>query len=47
MHRARTIALCAFVIVVTGAIIDEFDTISDASGEIAAAVITLGVLAMR
>jgi len=46
MHRARTIALCAFVIVVTGAIINEFDTISDAFGEIAAAVITLNVLAM-
>src|SRR5687767_10599788 len=46
MHRARTIALCAFVIVVAGAIISEFDKISDAFGEIAAAVITLNVLAM-
>lgn len=46
MRRARTIALVAFVIVVAGAIIDEFETISDAAGEIAAAVITLNVLAM-
>ena len=46
MKRARTIALCAFVIVVAGAIVTEFETISEAFGEIAAAVITLNVLAM-
>ena len=46
MGRARTVALTAFVIVVAGAIISEFDKISDAFGEIAAAVITLNVLAM-
>src|SRR3712207_4345117 len=47
MHRARRIALGAFVLVVAGAIIDEFDSIADAFGEIAAAVITLNLLAMR
>jgi hypothetical protein len=46
MGRARTIALCAFVIVVAGAIATEFDKISEAFGEIAAAVITLNILAM-
>lgn len=46
MQRARTIALVAFVIVVAGAIITEWETISDAFGEIAAAVITLNLLAM-
>lgn len=46
MDRARKIALIAFVLVVAGAIIDEFETITDAFGEIAAAVITLNVLAM-
>lgn len=46
MDRARTIALVAFVVVVAGAIISEFETISDAFGEIAVAVITLNVLAM-
>jgi BASS family bile acid:Na+ symporter len=46
MGRARTIALVAFVLVVAGAIIDEFETITDAFGEIAAAVITLNLLAM-
>jgi len=46
MKRARTIALVAFVIVVAGAVITEFETISDAFGEIATAVITLNVLAM-
>jgi BASS family bile acid:Na+ symporter len=46
MKRARTIALVAFVVVVAGAIIDEFETISDAFGEIAAAVVTLNLLAM-
>ena len=43
MGRARTIALVAFVIVVAGAIVTEYDKISDAFGEIAAAVITLNV----
>lgn len=46
MDRARKIALGAFVIVVAGAIASEFDEIRDAFGEIAAAVITLNVLAM-
>ena len=46
IERARTVALCAFVIVVTGAIATEFDRISDAFGDIAAAVVTLNVLAM-
>ena len=46
MQKARTIALCAFAVVVAGAIISEFDTISDAFGDIAAAVITLNVVAM-
>ena len=46
MKRARSIALVAFVVVVAGAVIDEFETISDAFGEIAAAVITLNLLAM-
>lgn len=46
MQKARTIALGAFVLVVAGAIISEFDTISDAFGEIAAAVVTLNILAM-
>ena len=46
MDRARTIALVAFVIVVAGAIATEFETISDAFAEIAAAVVTLNVLAM-
>ena len=46
MGRARNVALCAFVLVVAGAIATEFDKISDAFGEIAAAVITLNVLAM-
>lgn len=46
MHRARTIALVAFVLVVAGAIITEIEPITDAFGEIAAAVITLNVLAM-
>ena len=46
MQKARTIALVAFVLVVAGAIISEFETISDAFGEIAAAVITLNILAM-
>lgn len=46
MERARRIALIAFVIVVAGAVASEFETISDAFGEIAAAVITLNILAM-
>ena len=46
MGRARTVALVAFVIVVAGAIATEYDKISEAFGEIAAAVITLNVLAM-
>jgi len=46
MQKARTIALVAFVIVVAGAIITEFETISDAFAEIAAAVVTLNLLAM-
>lgn len=46
MDQARKIALVAFVLVVAGAIISEFETISDAFGEIAVAVITLNVLAM-
>ena len=46
MDRAKKIALVAFVIVVAGAIATEFDTISDAFGDIAAAVVTLNVLAM-
>ena len=46
MQRARTIALCAFAVVVAGAIVSEFDTISDAFGDIAAAVITFNVVAM-
>src|SRR5687767_13643508 len=46
MDRAKRIALVAFVIVVAGAIATEFDTISDAFGDIAAAVVTLNVLAM-
>ncbi len=46
MGRARTIALVAFVLVVAGAIATEYDRIADAFGDIAAAVITLNVLAM-
>jgi BASS family bile acid:Na+ symporter len=46
MGRARTVALAAFVLVVAGAIITEFDKISEAFGDIAATVITLNVLAM-
>ena len=46
MDQARRFALAAFVLVVAGAIVSEWETISDAFGEIAAAVITLNVLAM-
>ena len=46
MQRARKVALGAFVLVVAGAIITEWETISDAFGDIAAAVITLNLLAM-
>jgi BASS family bile acid:Na+ symporter len=46
MGRARTIALVAFVIVVIGAVATEFDVIRDAFAEIAAAVITLNIVAM-
>jgi bile acid:Na+ symporter, BASS family len=46
MDRARTIALTAFIIVVAGAIATEADKIADAFAEIAAAVVTLNVLAM-
>lgn len=46
IQRARTVALSAFVVVVAGAIATEFDEISDAFGDIAAAVITLNVAAM-
>ena len=46
MGRARTIALVAFVVVVIGAVVSEFDVLRDAFVEIAAAVITLNVVAM-
>lgn len=44
--RAKRIALVAFVVVVIGAIATEFETIRDAFAGIAAAVVTLNVLAM-
>lgn len=46
MDRARRIALTAFVLVVAGAIASEADRIADAFAEIAAAVVTLNLLAM-
>lgn len=46
VQRARTIALAAFVLVVAGAVATEWETIRDAFGDIAAAVVTLNVLAM-
>ena len=46
MDQARRVALTAFVIVVAGAIATEADRIADAFGGIAAAVLTLNVVAM-
>ena len=44
--RAKRLALVAFVLVVTGAVADEFGRISDHIGEIALAALTFNVLAM-
>jgi BASS family bile acid:Na+ symporter len=44
--RAKRVALGAFVVVVAGAVADEFGTISDHIGEIALAALTFNVLAM-
>jgi bile acid:Na+ symporter, BASS family len=46
MRTARNLALGAFVIVVAGAIATEIEVITDAFAEIAAAVVTLNILAM-
>jgi len=46
MDRARKAALVAFVLVVIGAVASEFDVLQDAFAEVAAAVITLNLLAM-
>jgi bile acid:Na+ symporter, BASS family len=46
MQRARTVALVAFTLVVIGAIISEFDVLSESFAEVAAAVVTLNVAAM-
>jgi BASS family bile acid:Na+ symporter len=46
LGRARTIALAAFFIVVIGALTTEWETLSEAFGDIAAAVLTLNVVAM-
>lgn len=46
LERARAIALGAFALVVLGAITTEWETISGAFGSVAAAVLTLNVLAM-
>jgi BASS family bile acid:Na+ symporter len=46
LGRARTIALAAFLIVVVGAIVTEWDPLSEAFGDVAAAVLTLNVVAM-
>jgi BASS family bile acid:Na+ symporter len=46
LARARAIAIGAFLIVVIGAITTEWDALSDAFGDVAAAVLTLNVLAM-
>jgi BASS family bile acid:Na+ symporter len=45
-RRAKRVALIAFVLVVAGAVADEFGTISDHIGEIALAALTFNVLAM-
>jgi BASS family bile acid:Na+ symporter len=44
--RAKRVALVAFVLVVGGAVADEFDRISDHIGDIALAALTFNVLAM-
>ena len=46
LDTARNVAFVAFLLAVAVAILTEFDVISDAFGDIAAAVITLNVLAM-
>jgi bile acid:Na+ symporter, BASS family len=46
LQRARVVAIGAFAIVVTGAIVTESEKIRDAFGDIAAAVLTLNVVAM-
>lgn len=46
LRRARTIALSAFAVVVAGTVVTEWETVSNAFGEIAAAVVTLNLLAM-
>jgi BASS family bile acid:Na+ symporter len=46
LARTKAIALGAFVIVVIGAITSEWETLSNAFGDIAAAVITLNIVAM-
>jgi BASS family bile acid:Na+ symporter len=45
-NRAKRVALVAFVLVVTAAVADEFDRITDHFGEIALAALTFNVLAM-
>jgi BASS family bile acid:Na+ symporter len=44
--RAKRVALAAFVLVVAGAVADEFGTIKDHIGDIALAALTFNVLAM-
>lgn len=44
--RVRRLALIAFILVVAGAVIDEWETIVDNFGSVAAAALTLNVLAM-
>jgi BASS family bile acid:Na+ symporter len=46
LPRARTIAIGAFFVVVIGAIASEWDSLSAAFGDVAAAVLTLNVVAM-
>ena len=46
LGRARVLALSAFGLIVAGAVATEWETITGAFGDIAAAVITLNVLAM-
>ncbi|XAY06522.1 Pantothenate precursors transporter PanS [Paraconexibacter sp. AEG42_29] len=46
MAKAKRVALTAFVLVVVGAIISEFDEVSGSLDEVAPAVITFNVLAM-
>jgi BASS family bile acid:Na+ symporter len=45
-RRAKRLAFCAFVVVVAGAVVGEFDAVTDHAAELGAAALTLNLAAM-